>query len=180
MLTSSPQRYPGQRLGLGVVQAQVKQGHLHVLHQDLAYGPISVASDGGDEFLGRIRAVRRLEVSEGKVGWTWGFLQAAVRAQGIPQPVEHPSVVRLDERRTGEGVEVREPDGKGWYVTQGDPGALLDLLQPLSGDLILFLWVVYEEADKYQRNVHKVVGMKRYERERTQRLSQWFEALVEP
>src|SRR5215203_6480555 len=180
MLTSSPQRYPGQRLGLGVVQAQVKQGHLHVLHQDLAYGPISVASDGGDEFLGRIRAVRRLEVSEGKVGWTWGFLQAAARAQDIPQPVEHPSVVRLDERRTGEGIEVGEPDVKGWYVRQGDPGALLDLLQSLAGDLVLFLWLVYEEAEKYQRNMHEVVGVQRDEREMTQRLPQRFETLVEP
>jgi hypothetical protein len=89
----------------------------------------------------------------------WGFLQAAVRAQSIPQAVECTSVVSLDERRAGECVEVREPDGKGWYLRQGDPGALLDLLQPLAGDLVLFPWLLYEEAEKYQRNVHEVVGV---------------------
>src|SRR5688572_30365990 len=159
MLTSSLQRYPGQRLGLGVLVTEVEQGHLHVIYRDLAYGPISVAGYGGDECLGRIRAVRRLEVGEGKVRRAWGFLQAAARAQSIPQAVECASVVRLDERRAGESVEVREPDGKGWYVRQGDSGALLDLLQPLAGDLILFPWLVHEEAEKYQRNVHEVVGV---------------------
>ena len=153
------QRYPGQRLGLRIIQAKVQQGHLYVLHQDLAYGPISVASDGGDEFLGRVRAVGCLEVGEGKVGRAWRFFQVAARAQSGPQPVERPSVVRLDERRAGEGVEVREPYGKGWYVRQRDPGALRDLLQPLAGDLILFPWFVYGEAEKYQRNVHEVVGV---------------------
>ena len=106
-----------------------------------------------------MRAVRRLEVGEGKVRRAWRFLQVAARAQSIPQSIERPSVVRFYERCAGEGVEVREPDGKGWYVRQGDPGALFDLLQPLAGDLILFPWLVHKEAEKYQRNVHEVVGM---------------------
>src|SRR5215212_5924368 len=180
MLTSSLQRYQGQRFGLRVLQAEVQKGHLHVLHQDLADGPISVACDGADEFLGRIRAVRRLEVGEGKVRWAWGFLQVAARAQSISQPVERPSIVRLDERRAGEGVEVREPDGEGWNVGQGDPGALLDLLQPLAADFILFPRLVHEEAEKYQRYVHEVVGVQRDEWERTQSLPRRFEAHVEP
>src|SRR5215208_7726484 len=180
MLKCFIQLYPGQCLGVGVVQAEVEQGHLHVLHQDLAYGPISVAGDGRDELLGRLRSVRSLEVGEGKVWRARGLLQVAVRAQSIPQSVECASVVRLDERRAGECIDVREPDGKGWYVRQGDPGTLLDLLQPLAGDLVLFLWLVYEEPEKYQRNMHEVVGVQRDEREMTQRLPQRFETRVDP
>src|SRR5215204_2224697 len=180
MLTSSLQRYPGQRLGIGVVQTEVEQGHLHVLHQDLAYGPISVATDGGDEFLGRIRSVRSLEVGDGKVRRARWLFQAAALAQSVTQAVELTAVVRFDERCAGECVEVCEPNAKGWYVRQGDPGTLLDLLQPLAGDLILFLWLVYEEPEKYQRNMHEVVGVQRDEREMTQRLPQRFETLVEP
>src|SRR5918993_1385233 len=122
MSETSSQRYPGQRLGLGVVQSEVEQGHLHVIHQDLAYGPISVECYGGDEMFGHIRAVRRLEVGDGKVRRAQGVLQAAARAQSIPQAVECTSVVRLDKRRAGESVEVRKPDAKGWYIRKGAPG----------------------------------------------------------
>src|SRR5829696_6197804 len=180
MLTCFIQCYPRQRLGLGVLRTKIQQGHLHVLYRDLTDGPPPVACYGRDELLWRIRAFRRLEVGEGKVRRALGFLQVAARAQSIPQPVERPSIVRLDERRAGEGVEVREPDGEGWNVGQGDPGALLDLLQPLAADFILFPRLVHEEAEKYQRYVHEVVGVQRDEWERTQRLPRRFEALVEP
>src|SRR5215211_5337547 len=111
---------------------------------------------------------------------TWWFLQVAARAQRILQPGEPSSVVRLDERRAWKGVEVREPDGKGINVRQGDPGALLDLLEPLAGYLTLVPRFVHDKTEEYQRNVHEVVRVQRDEREGAQRLPQRFEALVEP
>src|SRR5215204_5893697 len=153
------QRYPGQRLGLGVVRTEVEQGHLYVLYHHLPDGPVSVAGYGGDEIFGRLRAVRSLEVGDGQVWRTRGLLQIAAQGQDIPQPVEHPSVVRLDEGRAWESVEVREPDDKCGEVRQGDPGAVLDLFQPLAGDFILFPRLVHEKAEKHQRYVHEVVGV---------------------
>src|SRR5215213_9234486 len=162
-----PERYPCQRLRLRIIRTEVEERHLHVVHRDLADRPVPVACYGGDELFRRLRAVGDLEVGEGEVRWSGGLLQAAANGNGGPQLVEHSFSVGLDESRTGERVEVREPDGERGEVGEGSPGAPLYLSQPLAGDLAVLLRLVYQEAKEYKGYVHKVVGVERNEGKRT-------------
>src|SRR5215210_2644066 len=110
------QWYSCQGLRFGIFRVEVEQGHLDVLDRDLPDGPVPVACYGTDERLRRVRAVLSLKVGEGQMRRAVGRFQATAHAKGIPQPVEHPSIVHLDERRPWEGVEVCERDGKGGEV----------------------------------------------------------------
>jgi hypothetical protein len=108
-----------------------------------------------------------------------GFLQPTAPAQGVSKPVDHPAVVHLDEGSAGEGVEVREPDGKGWEIRQAAAGSARDLLEPLAREFILCLRIFHQEAQEEQRDVHEVVRVERDEREGAQRVPQRFETLAQ-
>src|SRR5215218_2787768 len=172
--------YRRQGLGFRIVEAEIQERHLHALDHEFSYRPVPVARYGTDQLLGSRRAVRHFKVGDGQVRRPGRLLQTAAPAQDIAQPVQHPAVVHLDERRAGEGVQVGESDLCGGEVRECPPGAVLDLFEPPARDLILFIGLLYEESEKEHRDVQEVILVQRDERERAQSFPQGLEALTKP